>query len=51
MKIALVSATIVVMSTASAFACMGNKQQEVMSCMEGTQFDVESGTCIPVVNS
>lgn len=51
-KIALVSATIVVMSTASAFAtCAGKQHQEVMSCVEGTTFDPDSGTCVPVVNS
>ena len=51
-KLIVTTATIVLISTASAFAtCNGKQHQQAMSCAEGTVYDAETRTCQPVVSS
>lgn len=48
-KVILVSAAISAASAVSAFAgCAYHQQEQAMSCGEGTAYDSETKTCIPV---
>ena len=48
-KIAIASAAITVASTVSAFAgCAFHEQDQAMSCSEGSAYDPETKTCVPV---
>lgn len=35
----------------SAQCSHGEASQQAMSCIEGSQFDVETGTCIPIAST
>ncbi len=51
-KVVLTSVAITVASTVSAFAgCAFHQQEQAMSCAEGTTYDAETKTCIPVTTS
>lgn len=51
-NVVLTSAAIVLLSTAAAFAtCNGKAHQQAMSCADGTIYDAETRTCVPIVNS
>lgn len=51
-KTLVMSAAVVLMSTAAAFAqCIGKQNQQAMSCAEGTVYDAETQSCQPRVNS
>jgi hypothetical protein len=47
-----VAAMILSVSPLAAFAqCSGQMDQQAMSCAEGTQYDVETGTCVPIATT
>jgi len=49
MKIFATSAIITLATAASAFAgCAYHKQQQAMSCAEGTVYDTETRSCVPL---
>lgn len=49
----IVAALILSAAPFAAFAqCShGQAEQQVMSCAEGLQFDVETGTCVPITTA
>lgn len=49
-KILIAAFGLVVLSTVTAFACSKHGQQ-AMSCAEGTAWDAEAATCVPLANS
>lgn len=50
-KIVLTTAILTLASTVSAYAGCKYHEQQAMSCAEGTAYDAESKTCIPLVSS
>lgn len=47
-----VAAVLLSLSPLAAFAqCSGQLDQQAMSCAEGSQYDVETGTCVPVATT
>lgn len=50
-KTVLVSAAITLASAVSAYAGCAFHEQQAMSCAEGTAYDPETKTCLPLTSS
>jgi hypothetical protein len=54
-KTILTAAILGVLPVMAAAQCQGSHakaaEQQAMSCLPGTAWDIETGTCIPVVSS
>ena len=48
LKVALVSALLLAPSVGLAMGCSKGNHDQAMSCAEGTTYDDESKTCLPV---
>jgi hypothetical protein len=53
LKTVLSAALLAILPGLSFAMCTGDSHadQQAMTCAEGTQWDVETGTCVPVINS
>lgn len=53
MKTALSVLALVLLPGLAAAQCWGDnaRQQQAMSCAEGSVYDTEAGTCVPVTTS
>lgn len=49
MKIALTVFVLALLPGLAAAEC--GHERQAMSCVEGTQFDAETGTCVPITTS
>lgn len=51
MKTVLTILALALVPGLAAAQCNFGHEQQAMSCAEGTQYDAESGTCVPMTTS